>query len=759
MPGPGITASDLPLLGLAAAGGQAHSMLLTMSTAIASGVMLIVIARRLNLPAIVLLLVGGVVLGPAVLGDHALVRPDALGGGLSVIVSLAVGLILFEGGLTLDLQDYRSAGAMIRRLLSLGVLITWFGVALAIWFIVRIDLAVALLAASLVIVTGPTVIAPLLKRIQIRSKLHSILHWEGVLIDPIGVFVALLCFEYVVGAESGMGAVSNLGIRVLAGLGLGAGGGLLIAWVVRRRVIPEDMLNVFALAAAVLIFGLAEAVRPEAGLLAVTVAGFLFGITGSYRVKQVREFKAEITDLLIGTLFILLSSRLTFDQFKSFGFEGLLVVAVVLFLIRPLSVAVCAFGLDMTWRERTFLGWVAPRGIVAASMASLFAISMSSNGSEEVVATAQFIETFVYSVIISTIVLQGLTAGPLASLLDLRRPAPNGWLIIGAHGLGRKVASFIAETADVPVLMADTNVRAVREAQADSLLAVNADARDERFADRDEMRGVGHLLAITDNDDLNIRLCQTWSKVFGSERVFRWGGGSEDPDHEEASGTPGRPIWTRLAKLTLVSAELQRGQATLLRAAGHVPAYAQIAVPIVSHLETGIAFDVDEPPEGAATLYLRRSVDYLRHAVRPELIVTIDHAPSLRALFEQLIDAVVQVVPTVGRDETVEELLEREGAFPTALGSGIAAPHAYCGSIDARICVIARVPGGVDFRAHDGEPVTLVFLLLSPPGDPEGHLATLAEIAKRVVEESGRDRLKRARTPAEMLLALSDVSD
>ena len=179
---------------LLASSDPAHAMMLTMTTAVAAGAMLVVIARRLSLPAIVLLLLGGVALGPTGMG---LVEPARLGDGLRVIVSIAIGLILFEGGLTLDLQGYRSAPRMIKRLLTAGVLVTWLVTAAALWLVARLEPGYAVIAGSLVIVTGPTVIAPLLKRIRIRSKPHSILHWEGVLIDPVGVFVALMCFEWI----------------------------------------------------------------------------------------------------------------------------------------------------------------------------------------------------------------------------------------------------------------------------------------------------------------------------------------------------------------------------------------------------------------------------------------------------------------------------------------------------------------------------------------------------------------------------------
>ena len=410
----GITrAADLPH-------DASHDMLLTMAAAISAGVILLALAHRLNLPAIVLLVAGGVALGPEGLG---LVKPAVLGDGLRVIVALAIGLILFEGGLTLDVRGYRSASSMIQRLLTIGLLTTGLSTAVAIWLIFDFPFAFCLLAASLVVVTGPTVIAPLLKRIKVQAKLHGILHWEGVLIDPIGVFIAILCFEWIV-VQDHEQVLWRFLLRFVWGLGLGIVGGVLVYLLIRIRLIVDEMLNVFALAAAVLIFGLAESFLPEAGLLAVTASGFVLGILGPGQLKRIRHFKAEITDLLIGTLFILLVARLDLDQFIAFGSQGALLVAAVVLVARPLNILNSSWGLkDFNWREKLFLSWVAPRGIVAASMASLFAINLQEKG---IFPQAPFLETFTYSIIISTVVLQGFSAGLLAWALGLKRPPPQG---------------------------------------------------------------------------------------------------------------------------------------------------------------------------------------------------------------------------------------------------------------------------------------------------------------------------------------------
>ncbi len=317
----------------------------TLALSIAAGGLLTVLAKHLNIPGIVLLLVGGVVLGPEVLG---FVQPATLGGTLNVLVAVAVGLILFEGGLTLDVAGFKSAPRVIRNLLTIGVLVTWLGAAGSIWLLFPVEPDFAFLAGSLVIVTGPTVIQPILKRIRLRWKLHNVLHWEGVLIDPIGVFLAVLAYEWVVGA--GEEAFLHLGMRILLGLVIGFVGGELVAWILKRRMIPEEMINVFVVGAAMLIFGTTEAFAAEGGLLSVTVAGLICGSRQPPEIKRIIEFKSILIDLLIGFVFILLTARLQLQQFIDFGWRGLLLVFLVICVVRPLTIFISTRTAKLTIR-------------------------------------------------------------------------------------------------------------------------------------------------------------------------------------------------------------------------------------------------------------------------------------------------------------------------------------------------------------------------------------------------------------------------
>jgi NhaP-type Na+/H+ or K+/H+ antiporter/mannitol/fructose-specific phosphotransferase system IIA component (Ntr-type) len=721
---------------LLAASEEQHTMLITMVAAISAGVLLLVLARRLAFPAIVLLLAGGVLLGPAALG---VVQPESLGDGLGVIVSLAIGLILFEGGLTLDLSGYRQASIMIKRLLSVGVLVTWLGSAAVIYFIGGQDLELSIISASLIIVTGPTVIAPLLKRLRVPPKLHSILHWEGVLIDPIGVFIAILCLEWIA-LDTGTGALLNFVLRFLGGTGIGIAGGLVTYVAIKKRFVPDDTTNVFALAMAILIFGLAEMVRTETGLLSVTVAGFVLGIRRPGNLKELRQFKAEVTDLMIGLLFILLAARLSFDQFQAFGWRGALTVLGVMLLIRPAGIFACSPGSGLNVREKLFLSWVAPRGIVAASLASLFAISLEQRGDFD---DPKFAETFTYSVIMATIVLQGLSAGWVAQLLGVRQEKPTGWLIVGAHALSRRLARFLQSAAQRQVLLADSNPRAVADSEALGINAVRVDALDEDFLEESHLRGIGNVIALTDNEELNILICQAWAPIVGREHTYRWGRPADED--EDTTARPGTLLKQIPAKPSLLSTEMQRGE-TLVMESEDVPEVTTDLAPILAWDGKKIFVDSDASPllereDLQALLYLRRVSNYLSRALLPELIIRIDPPENVETLLKDLLDRLCSAHPTLERENLLSELTARHREYPMTLGEGVALPHAYSDHVRQRVGIIARLNEGIDFGAADGRPVHLVFLLISPTGDPQGHLATIAEIARLVVDPATRRRL------------------
>ena len=717
-------------------GSMGDSVVSTLALSVAAGAILMVLAKRLNIPGIVLLLLGGVFLGPEVLG---FVQPDTLGTTLNVMVAVAVGLILFEGGLTLDVDGYRTAPQVIRNLLTIGVMVTWISVTLLIWLLFPVDFEFALLSASLVIVTGPTVIQPILKRIRLKRNLHNILHWEGVLIDPIGVFLAVLAYEWVIGG--GEEAFIHFLIRLAGGLVIGFIGGETIAYLLKRRLIPEEMLNVFIIGSATLVFGATEALIAEGGLLSVTVAGLVCGSRKPPDLKGIVEFKAVITDLLIGFVFILLTARLSLQQFIDFGWNGLLLVVCVMLLVRPLTVFASTRGAGLNASDLTFISWVSPRGVVAASMASLFSLTLIEQGR---FADPSFLESFVYSVIFATVLLQGPTAAPLARLLNLKEKEPDGWLIIGAHPIAREMAHFPERVRKVPVALVDGNRVAVQEARAEGLKAFYGDARETaRMEDREEMRGVGKLLAFTDNEDLNELMCKKWEPVFGRSHVYRWASALPADDDEHHTGVI---LWSWMPKPSMISSELLLGEAAILELSGERrPNPGSLAALLTAHsgevlLDPGPDSKLRQLKDAEPrTLYLQREADYLLNALDARWILVSD-AVSSEDLYRSMTERLSKSDPILNADELHNSIMSREQALPTTLGHGVALPHAKIRGLTQATCGVAILPDGIVLEPEE-EPIHLVFMLISPEDQPEMHLALLGEIARLCADAAVRKQM------------------
>lgn len=695
---------------LLAAGGSAGPLLSTVVTAIVAGIGLLIVARRLNIPAIVLLLAGGVLLGPMVWGENAPIQPATLGDGLGVVVSLAVGLILFEGGLTLDREGYSSAPTVIRRLLTVGVIVTWAGTAVSLHYICDVKWGAAITTASLVIVTGPTVVGPLLKRLGVAERLANILRWEAVLIDPIGVFAAILCYEWLIQGEA-QNALVSLGARVVGGVIVGVLGGAGIAVGMRsRRWVPEDLLNMFVLAGAVLTFGAAEAIRPEAGLLSVTVAGFVVGLMNKgAEIERVHKFKEELTHLLIALVFMLLAARLGMDQVKSFGWPGFFAVLSVIFLVRPLSIVACTLGQPLGLRERLFLAWIAPRGVVAASMASLIAIHLEARGELE---TARMVETFTWSVIVGTIVLQGLSAGVVVKFLGLKQPQPTGWGIVGAHALSRALARALSPDGS-QVLLVDTNAHHVADATNEGLRAIVADARDTELANTPAFSCVGNLLVLTDNEDLNMRICSNWAGILGMERVFRWAE-HEGPDQLERRGKT--LVWGN--EPSAIAFDIQRGTRMLARLGPEAAVGGRTLLEIDSEGQVS--------PDGTFRLALLPRKAILGQGFDRQRVWESE-AEDLESLTAEI------------RERLTEFLDPEVRVHPAVVEDGVGVAHAHSDLVERpHLSAVRLKDPGLKLAPDPEPPVRVLFVLVSPQGNSRAHLAAIGELARLLADDVSR---------------------
>jgi NhaP-type Na+/H+ or K+/H+ antiporter len=477
----------------------AASPTFTFALALAAGVAAQLVARHLQLPSIVLLLAVGVALGPDGAG---LVQPDTLGHGLFSLVSLAVAVILFEGGLSLDLARLRRAARPVRLLVTVGALVTTAGGALAARWAMDWPWSLALLYGTLVIVTGPTVIRPLLRYVPLRPRLATVLEAEGLLIDPVGAIVAAVCLQVVVAPSLDTFATGAIGL--LARLSFGAGMGLVFGWalaaVLRHpHAAPEGLENLVALGGALLTFAVCEQVLSESGILAVTVAGVVVGNRATRVRENLGEFQEHLTVGLLGILFVLLAADVRVAEVLRLGVPGLLTVALLAIAVRPLGVWLSTIGSQLDLREKLFLSGIAPRGVVAAAVASLTGAVLAEVG----VAGGEQIRALVFLTIGLTVVVQGGTAPLLARALGVRAPGRTGVVILGAEELGFALGEVLAETSEGGVVFSDSNPLHCRAAEQRGHRVVFGNALDEPVLARMRLERARAAVALTSNDQVN----------------------------------------------------------------------------------------------------------------------------------------------------------------------------------------------------------------------------------------------------------------
>jgi len=490
---------------------------LVLALALTAGIISQILARHLRIPGIVLLLAAGVLLGPEVLG---IVDPGALGHAMHDVVGFAVAVILFEGGLNLNLRRLRREALSIRRLLTLGAGVTLLGATAASHWLLGWNWSLSVLFGSLVIVTGPTVITPLLRRIRVDRTLETILEAEGVFIDAIGAILAIVALEVVVQGVTGESVAQGLmspPLRLLAGGLLGAAVGAILALLLRpRNLIPEGMLNTFSLAWAVALFHVSNVLVPETGIAAVIAAGLVVAnTTAAPALRELKEFKGQLTVLLIGLLFVLLAADVAIHDLISLGTGGVLVVVLLMLVIRPLAVAVSTFGSELGWRQRVFLSWVAPRGIVAAAISTLFADRLATAGMEG----GDTLKAMVFLVIGGTVVVQGGTASFVARALGLRRPTDRGYAIMGGHALSRLLALRL-QAAGEDVVILDANRDSTEAAQRQGIRVVFGNATEERAMLSAQLESRKGIIGILPNSAQNLLFAQKGKEEGGAPRAW-----------------------------------------------------------------------------------------------------------------------------------------------------------------------------------------------------------------------------------------------
>ena len=490
------------------------------------------VAWKFKIPAILPLILIGLLVGPIAAeflsedgakwiepiwnGEKGLFPGD----GLYYFVSLAISIILFEGGLTLKRSEIRTVGPVITKLITLGSAITFFGAGILAHFIFDLSWQLSFLFSGLIIVTGPTVITPILRNIPLKKDISTVLKWEGILIDPIGALVAVLVFEFIsVEGDSGFTktALIEFGKIVLFGTTFGFTFAHGLAFAINKKLIPHYLLNVVSLSTVLLVFVESEIFAHESGLLAVVVMGMVLGNSKLENIKELRYLKESLSVLLISILFILLSANINIeDMMLLYTWKTAVLFAAVVFLVRPIAVFLSAMGSKLKTNEKVFISWVGPRGIVAAGIASLFGSKLIKQGVEG----AEYITPLVFMIVLGTVLLNATTARLFAKVVGVFLKKSEGILIVGASKVSRLLGHYL-EANGRHVVLIDSNEQNIEKAKELGLEALTTNIYSETLTDNIELNDVGYLMALTGNPDINKYAINKFSNQFGENGSFR----------------------------------------------------------------------------------------------------------------------------------------------------------------------------------------------------------------------------------------------
>lgn len=489
------------------------------------------IAWRTRVPAILPLIMIGLFFGPIstlfsedggkwiepVFDGHHGLFP---GQSLFYFVSLSIGIILFEGGLTLKQSEIRGVERAIINLISVGSVVTFFGAGIAAHFIMNLSWSISFLFAGLIIVTGPTVIAPILQNVPLNRNVATVLKWEGILIDPIGALVAVLVYEFIASGSTGeftIHALQSFAKILIIGFCLGFASAYLLYFLIKQKLIPHYLLNVFALALVLGVFVTSDLLAHESGLLSVVVMGMVLGNLDVEEMKEILHFKEALSILLISILFILLSANIDMEHLMLLmDWRVAVLFLVIILLLRPIGVFLSTTSSSLTQSEKAYISWVGPRGIVAAGIASLFGLRLVAKG----IPDAEYITPLVFMVVLGTVLLNATTARLMARWLGVIQDKSNGILIVGINAASKLISRYLQDN-NRHVVMVDNNGNNVKIAEKEGLNAVKANIYEDDFRDSFEFLDMGYLLAMTSSAEVNRFAVQKFHNDFGEEGSFR----------------------------------------------------------------------------------------------------------------------------------------------------------------------------------------------------------------------------------------------
>ncbi|MES1943214.1 sodium/hydrogen exchanger [Salinisphaera sp. PC39] len=493
-----------------------HHLSLELILIVALGVGSQWLAWRARIPAIVLFLLAGLVVGP-ILG---LVDPSADFGGLfGPIVGLAVAVILFEGGMNLHWHEFREAASGVKRLVTLGAVFSLVFSALAGHYVGGLEWPVALVFGAILVVTGPTVIMPMLRQSNLNRRTASYLKWEGIINDPTGALAAVLAFQYflLAGTETAPEQVFvQLGWAILAALVLGVGAALFLAHAFRESWIPEFLKAPVTLVTVLSVYGLANLVFSEAGLLAATAMGMTLGNAELPSKTELRRFKEYVSVIMVSSVFVLLTADLDTEVLTHLDWHAIALVAAIILVVRPATVLLATVGTDMNWRERVLVSWIGPRGIVAAAVGGVFGAPMVGAGYQD----GELLQPLIFAIVFATVVLHGFSIGWLARRLRLATD-PHGVLIVGASPWSTELARALTNELNLPVLLVDSSWHRLRAARLAGVRVMYGEVLSEEIEQSLELNEIACLLAATSNDAYNALVCNNFSSELEHDRVFQ----------------------------------------------------------------------------------------------------------------------------------------------------------------------------------------------------------------------------------------------
>lgn len=495
-----------------------YDLIFTISLIGALGIGAQWLAWRTQVPAIVLLLLAGLIAGPVT----GLVNPaEDFGELLKPMVALAVAIILFEGGMTLNFAEIRGTAKAVRRIIIFAAPLVWLLGTLAAHYVGGLSLEAALVFSGVMVVTGPTVIMPLLRQAKLPSRTGSVLRWEAIVVDPIGALFAVIAFEVILALNSGAPG-STIALQVLAALFIGIVGGWALtkalATAFSRGLVPDYLKSPIMLVAVLVGYAATDAVLAEAGLLTVTIMGIVLANANLASYTDIRRFKEVMTLLLVSGLFIVLIASISLDDILSLGWRDVAYLAVLLLVVRPAAIMLATIGTELSLRERLLIGWIAPRGVVAVAVSGLFAGTLVSIGIEDGARLAPL----AFLVVLSTVILHGFSLKPLANWLGITSADPDGFLLVGANKFSIALAEKL-KNSDLPVLIVDRNRSRLSAARQAGFETYFGEILSETAEHHLDLSRFGTLIATTDNDAYNALVCTDFGPELGRARVLRLG--------------------------------------------------------------------------------------------------------------------------------------------------------------------------------------------------------------------------------------------